>query len=411
MRIGMLTQWYEPEPGPASLPSGLARELVARGHQVQVVTGFPNYPTGRVADGYRQRRRSEEVLGGVAVRRVALYPNHDASAVRRVANYGSFAASAWASGLDVLADVDVLWVNYSPVTIGLPMLALQRRHRTPAVVHVLDLWPDTVTASGLGGGRASAVEAPLHRWCDLLYRRADSVAYISPGVGDVLAGRGVPRDKLAYAPMWADEAVNKFRPMSDERGWGLGKHTLALVYAGALGGAQDLSSLIRACAQIRDLDVRCLVAGSGTHEQDLVRLATEVGADNVRFLGRLTPERVSDLSAAADVHYVGLNDHPLAELTMPSKVQAILASGRPIIGSLVGDAAAVVERAGGWTSRPGDVEALAENIRAAATSGRSSLEPLRRSARDLYEAEFAQGRGIDRIEDLLMRAAGARRRG
>jgi colanic acid biosynthesis glycosyl transferase WcaI len=411
VKIGLLTQWYEPEPGPAALPSSLARGLAARGHDVQVLTGFPNYPSGRVAEGYQQRRRTDEVLGGVRVRRVALYPSHDASAAKRVVNYASFAASAFMSGLDVLSDRDALWVNYSPVTVGGPMLVLRRRHDTPVVMHVLDLWPDTVTASGLGGRSAGWLEAPLTRWCDRLYGSADRVAYISPGVGDVLHARGVPREKLAYAPMWADEAVNTFRPVGDDRGWGLGRHTLALVYAGTLGGAQDLSTFIRACAQIRDLDVRCLIAGSGTHEQDLVRLATEVGADNVRFLGRLTPEEVSDLSAAADVHYVGLNDHPLAELTMPSKVQAILACGRPIIGSLVGDAAAVVARSGGWTSRPGDVGALAENIRAAASSGRPALEPLQRSARDLYEAEFAQGRGVDRIEELLMRAAGVRRRG
>jgi colanic acid biosynthesis glycosyl transferase WcaI len=411
MRIGMLTQWYEPEPGPAALPSGLARELVARGHEVQVVTGFPNYPTGKVTGGYRQRRRFDEVLGGVNVRRVALYPNHDTSALRRVINYGSFAASVCASGLDVLSDVDALWVNYSPVTIGLPMLALQRRHRTPAVVHVLDLWPDTVTASGLGGGRASALETPLHRWCDLLYRRAHSVAYISPGVGEVLSQRGVPRDKLAYAPMWADESVNCVRPAADERGWGLGATTIALVYAGSLGGAQDLSTLVQACARVRDLDFRCLVAGSGTHEEELVQLATAAGADNVTFLGRLSPAEVAELTAAADVHYVGLNDHPLAGLTMPSKVQAILACGRPIIGSVVGDAADVVRRSGGWTSQPGDVPALVENLRAVAAAGRGELRERQRSARDLYVAEFARASGVDRIEELLVSAAESGRRG
>jgi glycosyltransferase involved in cell wall biosynthesis len=385
--------------------------LVERGHDVQVLTGFPNYPDGRIAGGYRQRRRLDETVGGVAVRRVALYPNHDASIVRRIANYGSFAASAWASGLDVLAEVDALWVNYSPVTVGFPMLALRRRYGLPTVMHVLDLWPDTVTASGLGGTRGSTLEAPLHRWCNRLYRSADRVAYISPGIGEVLASRGVPRTKLAYAPMWADESIHRYRPTPPgPRGWGLGPDTIELVYAGTLGGAQDLATLIRACALVRDLDLRCLIAGSGTHEAELTRLAAEVGASNVSFVGRLPAEEAAALTAAADLHYVGLNDHPLAWTTMPSKLQAILASGRPIVGSLQGDAAEVVAQAGGWASSPGDVAALAENLRAAAAGGRDHLRSLHGAARGLYEREFARERGVDRIEGLLASVAKGRRR-
>src|SRR5450756_1458513 len=98
MRVGLLTQWYDPEPGPAALPGVLARGLVARGHEVQVLTGFPNYPTGVVAAGYRMRRVLDEVVDGVDVRRVALYPSHDASTVRRVTNYVSFGASAVVNG-------------------------------------------------------------------------------------------------------------------------------------------------------------------------------------------------------------------------------------------------------------------------------------------------------------------------
>lgn len=404
----MLTQWYEPEPGPAALPSGLARELAARGHELRVVTGYPNYPSGEIAQGYRQRRRHDETLGGVEVRRVALYPSHGRSLAKRVANYGSFAASAWASGLDALAGVDVVWVNYSPVTIGLPMLALQRRHQVPTVVHVLDLWPDTVTASGLGGSRAARLEGPLHRWCDRIYRAAHTVAYISPGVGEVLAARGVPRDKLAYAPMWADESVHRPRSTPLHRGWGLSDGSVALVYAGALGGAQELSTLIRACAELSGQGLKCLVAGSGTHDQELRRLAADLSADNVTFLGRLSPEEASDLSAAADIHYVGLNAHPLARVTTPSKLQAALASGRPVVGSLLGDAARVVARSGGWTSPPGDVASLLANLREALALGRSGLHSMRSPARALYDEEFSLATGADRIEGLLEAAAGGR---
>ncbi len=114
MKIGILSQWYPPEPGPASLPGELAQELKARGHEVQVVTGFPNYPDGRIYEGYRLRTRSNEDIDGVAVRRVAIYPSHDSSGLRRAANYVSFGASVVANGLDCLMDCDVVWVSNSP---------------------------------------------------------------------------------------------------------------------------------------------------------------------------------------------------------------------------------------------------------------------------------------------------------
>lgn len=408
MKVGLLTQWYAPEPGPAALPAHLAEGLAARGHEVQVVTGFPNYPTGVVADGYRQQRRLDEVRNGVKVRRVALYANHDGSAVRRIVNYGSFAASASLSGLDVLRDVDVLWVNYSPVTIGIPMRFQRRLRGTPVVTHVLDLWPDTFFASGFGaqGAAGSLAQKALDHWCGRLYDHSHTVAYISPGVGDVLARRGVQRDKVAYAPMWADERVARPLPAAlDRTTWGLGPETVALVYAGTLGGAQDLTTLVHAMAEVRDLDVQCLIAGSGTEERALRRLADGLGVGNVHFLGRLGADEMPALTAASDLQYVGLNDHPLARITMPSKVQAILASARPVVGSLVGDAANVVERSGGWALPPGDTGGLSAAIREAVALGRRGLADRGVAARHLYDAEFSLTTGVSRIEALLEAAA------
>src|SRR5664279_81046 len=160
MRVGLLTQWFDPEPGPAALPGVLARALVSRGHSVQVVTGFPNYPSGAVAAGYHVRRRSDENLDGVSVRRVALYPSHDSSTVGRMANYASFGASAVVSGLNALRDVDALWVGNSPITVAWPMWAAKLTMNIPSVVHIMDLWPDTYLISGFAhsGPAFSAAE-------------------------------------------------------------------------------------------------------------------------------------------------------------------------------------------------------------------------------------------------------------
>jgi len=412
MRVGLLTQWYDPEPGPAALPGVLARGLAARGHEIQVLTGFPNYPTGVLAAGYRMQRRFDEQVDGVSVRRVALYANHDASSARRVANYASFGASAAASGLDSLRGVDALWVNYSPITVAWPMWMARYAMKIPAVVHVLDLWPDTLIASGF------ATQSPLSRlvriglgvWCNLMYRSAAEVAYISPGVGSVLEARGVPAGKLHYVPMWADEAV--FRPSSgdlrDELE--LSPERIVLLYAGALGEAQGLGTLIDACAQITDPRFICLVAGSGISESSLRQRAARLGANNVRFVGRLPQTAMTRLTATGDINYVGLRTDRLSAITMPSKTQSGLASGRPLLVAAEGDVASVVRDNGvGFTADPSSPESIAVAIRRACDLGRVGLHEMGLRARAYYEDTLSMERGVQQIESLLERASATRR--
>jgi len=413
MRVGLLTQWYDPEPGPAALPGVLARGLAERGHEVQVLTGFPNYPTGVVAAGYRMRRVLDEVVDGVDVRRVALYPSHDASTVRRVTNYVSFGASAVVNGLGSLRGLDALWVNYSPITVAWPMWAARYGLGIPQVVHVLDLWPDTVLAGGFAqGGRAYRVAAAgLNAWCAGMYRAADSVAYISPGVGAVLRERGVPEQKLHYVPMWADETV--FHPSDEDMRaeLGLAADAIVLLYAGTLGSAQGLNTLVDACARVTDNRFLCLIAGSGIAETSLRAQADRIGATNVRLLGRLPQSQMTRLMATGDITYVGLRPHALSPFTMPSKTQAGLAAGRALLVAAEGDVTQVIQESqAGFTADPGDPASIAAAIRAACDLGREGLGAMGARARQYYERTFSADRGVAGIEALLEQAAATRRK-
>jgi colanic acid biosynthesis glycosyl transferase WcaI len=241
MRIGIFTQWYEPEPGPAALCSVAARALAERGHEVHVLTGFPNYPSGRIADGYQQRPRVRERSGGVNVVRVPLVPSHDKSAMRRVANYASFGLSAAVLGVPGLPALDAVWVNYSPVTLALPMWVQQLLRGTPTVCDVGDLWPDTMQVSGLNGaaklnGRASRI---VEWWCNAMYASSDMVTYISPGVGELLAARGVPKERLQYLPKPADERIFHPGGISLRPSLGIDEDAVVVSYAGAIVLADD----------------------------------------------------------------------------------------------------------------------------------------------------------------------------
>jgi colanic acid biosynthesis glycosyl transferase WcaI len=413
MRVGILSQWFDPEPGASSLPGVLARALVARGHDVQVVTGFPNYPTGRLYDGYQMRRRVDEVVRGVPVRRVALYASHNDSLVQRSANYGSFALSALASGVRALRDVDALWVYNSPASIALPMWWSRYAQGVPTVLHIMDLWPDSILASGFARpGRAySVVERGVHAWCNGMYRASSSVAYISPGIGPLIASRGVPEEKLHYVPVWTDEEV--FRPATATLRERLGIHSdqVVLLYAGALGDQQALEPLITACSMINDPRLVCLVAGAGIAEQRLRALAESSGATNVRFIGLIPKQEMTEVMASGDVHYVGLHTGSLSKITLPSKLQATMACAKPLIVAVEGDAAKVAtESGGGFAVVPGRPEELAHTIRRVLAMTHEELTTMGRAARSYYDRTFSVEIGVDRVEHLLREAASQHRR-
>src|SRR3989442_7225317 len=240
MQIGVFSEWYEPEPAP--IPSVLAMELGKRGHSVKVLTGFPNYPQGRLYDGYQMAWRHDSMVSGVPVRRVALVPSHGPSTVGRLANYGSFAATAalWGSGF--LKGVDGLWVSNSPPTVGLPTWVIKARYRPRVVLHIMDLWPESLSASGFGSVlRWRCFDRALDKWLSMTYETADSIACSSRMQIDILAGRGVAHAKLSYIPIWVDETL--FRPTEPDADLAAdlgvnGKRVLP--YVGAIGEPQGL---------------------------------------------------------------------------------------------------------------------------------------------------------------------------
>ncbi|MFC6152902.1 glycosyltransferase family 4 protein [Nocardioides yefusunii] len=405
MTYGVLTQWFDPEPGPAAVPGVLARELATRGHQIEVLTGFPNYPVGRVYEGYKQSWSArEQVSPGVTVNRVPLYPSHDGGAVGRAGNYLSFAATASMQVVSHLKDCDAVWVYNSPATVPLAARRLKGRAGVPFLLHVMDVWPDSVLHSGMLDGPLGKL--PVEKWLTGLVKRgydaAAHVAVTSPGQRDLLLDRGLSADRVSYVPLWADE--DQYHPRDPDRSLlppQVQDAALVWMYAGAMGHVQRLDRAVRAATAAADAGVHLVFVGQGIAEQDLKALVAELGAPNVHFMGRREPSEMGDLIAAGDAHLVSLDDSPLLRVTMPSKIQSIMASGRPIIATCSGDAADVVRSSGGGVVVGPDeddrlVDALLE---LAGSSG--TLDTWGQTARRFYEKTFSRERGVDAVEATL----------
>ncbi len=407
MRILILSQYYTPEPIPK--PHELAIGLTERGHQVTAITAFPNYPTGRFYPGTKVRPWSREVLDGVCVIRLPLFPDHSQSAVRRCLNYGSFALSAMTIGVAIGGGADVLYVEHPPLTTGLPAAVFSRLRRIPYLFRVNDLWPESVEATGMmRNRRALAWMGRLERFA---YRQAAAISVVSPGVRRNLIGKGVPEDKVHFIPHWADESL--YTPQAPDEQLAL-EHGLSdrfnVMFAGYLGLAQALDVVLGAARLLGDLPaVQFVIIGDGVDATRLRDDAQAKGLKNVLFIGHQPAATMPRLFAHADALLVHLRSHPLFRITIPSKTMAYMACGRPILMAVEGDAADLVTAAGaGIACSSEDPGSLADAVRRLFGMSPGERAAMGASGREWFVKHYSRAVLLDRYEALLQEIAGGR---
>jgi colanic acid biosynthesis glycosyl transferase WcaI len=409
LRILLLTQFFTPEPE-TSRGISFAKWLQARGHDVKVLTGFPNYPTGVIYPGYKVRMKQWETIDGVPVLRVPLYPNHDRSAIRRMANYFSFAASATAIGIPMVGDVDVVYVMATPHTIAIPALANLIFRRVPYVFNVIDMWPEAVTESGILRTSLSmrAIEAGIAALCEVLFSHATSVTAISRGYARMLVERGLSRQRVHAVYNWVDENLYKPTPRNEKLAAELGlAGKFNFLYGGNFGPFQGLDVLIRAAARLTHIpDIQVTMVGTGLMDAELRQLAQDVGATNVHFTGRIDQFLMPEVYALGDVLVMHLNDSAYLRATVPGKTQVYMAMQRPIVMGAVGEAADILNESGaGIVVPPRDHVAFADAMLELYHRTPAEREELAANGRAYYLEHMSLDHGGAHIERLLHEAA------
>ncbi|MFZ0274361.1 MAG: glycosyltransferase family 4 protein [Acidobacteriaceae bacterium] len=406
MKILLLTQWFDPEPCFKGLP--FARQLARRGDSVEILTGFPNYPDGEVYPGYRVRPWQVDRVEGFRVCRVALYPSHDRSALRRSINYVSFALASAILGPFLVHRPDVIYVYHPPGTIGLPALLLRSWFSVPVIYDVQDLWPDTIAATGMVSSRTAL--SVLDYLCRFVYRHADQLVVLSPGFRRALIDRGVPENRIQVIYNWApDDALatsagpsSSYNKRSDE---------FRVVFAGTMGFAQALDAVLQSAAQcaVRVPQARFVFVGGGVDRNRLQMEARNRRLDNVEFISRQPPSAMRAIFDQADALLVHLKDDPLFAVTIPGKTQAYLASGRPLIMAVRGDAARLVERANaGVLAEPEDPTSITAAVEKLASLLPEDRERMGAAGRAFYQRELAIDVAVDQFRDLFHRLTKAK---
>lgn len=408
MRIAIVSQYYAPES--IRIPDSLATALAARGHDVRVITGFPNYPSGQLFDGYRMSLRSVAHRAGVTIRRVPLYISHSYNPVARLVNYATFALSSSLAGHWV-RNADVVYVYATQMTPAFGPSIWRWLYRLPYVLHIQDLWPESITGSSMVGTSTAkrVISIALHPWLRSLYRTAAATIAIAPTMTAMLVERGVPADRIATVYNWSTSDSSAEEPGTDRAD----ASSTVVTYAGNFGDHQDLPTVLRAAKLVSDVPGLIIrLVGSGVAESALRALAVELELENVEFVGRVPHERMSEIHRASDFQLVTLKDLEIFRGTIPSKLQAALSAGKPVITAVAGDVRAIVEENGtGIACGPSDPEQLAAALRAAASMSREQRWEMGDRARHFYEANMDRDLAVGRIEQILRSVSRSKGRG
>ena len=395
-KILVICQYYKPEPFRIS---DICEEMIRRGHEVQVVTGYPNYPEGKLYDGYGSGRRVDEVIEGVKIHRCFTIPR-DKGILKRFLNYYSYAAS---SVQYVLSDkcrasdgkkFDIVFCNQlSPVMMASAAIAYKKKYKVPVVMYCLDLWPESLIAGGVT--RKSTIYKYYHYVSKKIYRNMDKILITSRMFSKYLEEQfNIDGEKISYLPQYAEGLFEQIAPKEET-------NMFDFMFAGNIGEVQSIETILKAAEKLKEDPVRIHIVGGGTDLERLEKIKEEKRLKNVIFYGRRPLEEMPSFYEKANAMLVTLAADPILSLTLPGKVQSYMAVGKPIIGAIDGETRVVVEEAKcGYCGRAEDAEELANNIKKFISEDTDKIA-MGENARKYYEENFKEKLFMDRLEKVF----------
>jgi colanic acid biosynthesis glycosyl transferase WcaI len=398
MRVLVISQYFWPE---SFRINDLTDELVRRGHQVTVLTGVPNYPSGSMFSEYENEPKAYCRYKGVEIIRVPIVVRGQ-SGGQLALNYLSFIISGIAIGLFKLRKqrFDSIFVfGPSPITVGLPAIVFRYFKKAPLVFWVLDLWPDTLEAVGVV--RSELILKLVGRLVTYIYKRCDLVLAQSKSFISHIK-QYASHDRVVYFPGWAESvfSVDQFRSPRRRPD----RAQFNIVFAGNVGVAQDFPTVLKAMELLKDDKKICwTIVGDGRMSDWLATEIGKRGLENVvQLAGRHPMEEMPEFFQDADALLVNLKDEPIFSMTIPGKLQAYLVTGKPILAMLNGEGARLVKDSGcGIACDSGDWQCLADSVQKLSQMSYQERDLMGRKGLLLSETEFDRDKLISKLENWM----------
>lgn len=401
MKILIVSQYFFPE---SFLINDLTLKLAELGHSVTVVTGKPNYPTGKIAPGYRRKGIQRETFGeNIQVFRIPLRPRGASSATALFLNYMSFAISGLLRTPLLLRgrEYDVVFVFCtSPITVAIPAIFIGRLKNAHVALWIQDLWPESLSSTGFIRNRF--ILALIGKMVRLIYRFSDTLLVQSEAFTKPVASYA-DQSKIHYfpnfsPPMRASDAAGLPDDVRE-----LMSNCFSVVFAGNLGKAQALPTIVEAAQRLKAYpDIRIILVGTGSEAARLARRLEEEHLSNVKLTGLLDRKLMPAVFQRASVLMITLRDDPSLGMTIPSKIQAYLQAGRPVVGALNGEGARLISASGaGLTVAAEDSEGLANSILTLHSMPAITRDNMGMSGRRYFDDHFELDKSARQLVEIL----------
>ena len=399
MRILVVTQYFWPE---IFRINDLVIGLKERGHEIIVLTGKPNYPSGSFFEGYSFFGKSTDTWNGIKIYRSGLIPRGRGTGIRLMLNYLSFALLSTFKALMVSERPDCIFVyEPSPITVGLPAILAKRKFKVPIYFWVQDIWPHSLTSAGnINNSFVIGLVDNITRW---IYKKCDKILIQSEAFRSIIEKQGVSSEKIIYFPNWSEDYYIPLEKQDAYRSYFSGKFNL--VFAGNIGEAQDFNTLIQTAAIVNKSlpELHWVILGRGRMLEEAKRRIKALNLENCfKFAGSFPSEEMPGFFSHADALIVSLKRDPIFSITIPSKIQSYLACGKPILTSLDGEGSRIITEAQAGISSPASSpEILSHAILQFISLPESVRTEMGNSARKYYERVFNRSILIDKLVSII----------
>lgn len=400
MKILIVSQYFYPEEFKIN---DLARDLVARGHQVSVLTGKPNYPKGEYYEGYQYSGVQKEDYYGVEIIRVPLRKRGAGGGKNLFLNYLSYVYNANKYIRKNKMEFDAILVyEISPITQAYPALYCKKKYGGKVLLWVQDLWPESVTAAG--GINNKFALGILDRMVKRIYEKCDVLLVQSDGFRKSILSKGDLAQKIVFVPNWAEDLYLEKKMIETKSISEMMPDGFKVMFAGNIGAAQDIDCIVKAANETKDVpDIKYVIVGDGRARAKAEEQVKQMGLEKtVYFMGHHPMAQMPTFFSFADVMVVSLKDEYIFSLTIPAKTQSYLASGKPVVTMLNGEGSRIVEQAKcGLTAPSGDYKKFAENIKKLYHTDKAELEQMGKNGFEFYKKHFDKKMVIDNIIESM----------
>lgn len=398
MKILIISQYFYPE---NFRINDLVFSLKKRGHDIEVLTGKPNYPKGEYFEGYSWKGPSIEKINGVKIYRSNLILRRGGGGIRLFLNYFSFLFFAFFKLMNIEKKFDKVFIYApSPITVGLLGIIAAKRFNCKSFLWVHDLWPESVRVAG--GISNKFIIGLINIMTKTIYKNSDKILVQSPSFMDYIKKQNVKEDKLIYYPYYAEDFYKVVKTKkSFEK---LFPRGFNILFAGNIGVAQSFDTIIGAFELIKNYNINLIVLGEGRDKERIMKLINLKNLNkNFFFLGAHPPEKMSEYFACAEALLITLKKAEIFSYTIPGKLQSYLACGKPIIGALDGIGNKIIKESNsGYVDEAENSKLLAKNILKLYRNSNDQKEKFSKNAKKYYEKNFNKEYLLESLEKIFI---------